>query len=849
MENNKQNHLDDAIQAMKATEASAEDVKRSTERVFEQLREEQPARVPDRMTGCEDFRFAFAAYSRKELPEAKQLLVEDHLKTCARCRRAYAEFEGKVVAFAPPVRRQSPMRPFVPWAVAAGLLVGVGYLSMDSVDRMMAPAGPRAQVSNLSGEIYKVSAAGMTPLKAGDSIGEKEAVRTAKGANAIVRLPDGSLIEMNERSELSITGAFSGNTIKLDRGNIVVQAAKQKRGSLKVATRESTVSVKGTIFSVATGLRGTQVAVVEGNVLVEQGGKTEDLLPGQATGSDATLKRTTVSQQVAWSKDPARYIALLGEMDELKKKLATLPMPSPRTEARMLNRLPANTVVYAAIPNLSGQVADATKIFEDRMKQSEVLKEWWSSEQVAQMRLAAENLRSAGNQLGDEILFAAASDGKGIGEPFVVAELRNAGAKAQLEGQLKGILGVKSAELPLVLTEKYLIVAPKQETAAALRASIEAGNNGFENTKLGQTVKQSYAKGAGWVLAVDLEQILTRSVNGKDNAAMTMTGFNSMQNVLVERRDWAGRSDTRATVSFKEARRGMASWLSAPAPMSSLEYVSPEATFAMGAVTKSARQMAEEFFGIVQSTGGGNLAAQGQKELGVNVIDDLAGTIGGEITFAVDGALLPVPSWIAAIEVYNTSGLSSVLRQIVDQANAREPKLKVQFTEEQVAGRTWYKLASALMPVEFNLTFSDGYLLIASSRPTIEKAIQNRQTGRSLSRSQQFRSLLPVDSDVNTSAVLYFNTGSGLKDLANQAKDGLNLTDAQKASIAKLVNSSEPVLICAYAGDRNLTVASTTGFFGFGLDSLLMAGKGMPVLPAILGSAMRASNPLAQTGK
>lgn len=843
METNKPTNFENALAAMKATEPTAEDIQRATNRVLDRLQGEQAANLPDRLQSCDDFRSAFAPYARKELAEAKQMLVDDHLKTCPRCRRAYDEFQGKVLAFVPPPQRKSPVRPFIPWAVAAGVLFAVGYMSMDTVDRLMAPAGPRAQVSSVSGEIYKVSAAGISPLKSGEPIGEKEVVRTAKGSSAVVRLPDGSLIEMNERSELSITGAYSGNTIKLDRGNILVQAAKQKLGSLKVATRESTVSVKGTIFTVATGLRGTQVAVVEGNVLVDQNGKTEDLLPGQATGSDAALKRTTVRQQVAWSKDSARYYTILGEMAELKQKLSTLPMPALRTDARLLRQLPANTVVYAAIPNLSGQMADASKIFEDKVSQSSALKEWWSSKNVAQMREVAEKLRTVGSQLGDEIVFTATTDGNSIGDPMILAEVRGSSARTQLEGQMKQVLGDSFAQAPFVLNDKYLLIAPNSKSVVGLKANLESGvQGGFEGTKLAKTVQQSYAKGAGWVLAVDLEQIFAASVNQKDKASMSFTGINSMENLLVERRDTFDRHDTRATVSFKEARKGMASWLAKPAPMSSLEYISPDATFAMSAVTKSARQMAEEVATMFGSQGPG-----AEQLLGMPIFEELLGPIGGEMTIAVDGALLPVPTWVVALEVYNPTGLSATLKKLADLAAAMDKRIQVQFTEERVQGVTWYRIKSPLAPVELNFTFDQGYMIAAASRETIQKAMQNRQTGRSLPRSQTFRGLLPADTDLNASAILFFNTGSGLKDLATQATGAFNLSDEQKQAIQKMLASSEPVLICAYADDQRLTVASTSGFFGFGLENLLMAGKGMPVLPVILGSAMRAAAPLQKT--
>ena len=436
---NPKNELDRAIEALKAQEASPEQMTKGTNQAWKKLMSASPAGttslLADRMRSCADFSAAMPPYLAGTLPESRRMLLEDHVNACANCRKVLEGRKGNVRQFAPfaSSQRRSGIMPFVPWAVAAALILAVGYLSIDTLDRLLAPAGARAEISSLNGEIFKVSAAGLEPVKAGTTIGEKESLRTAKGSSAVVRLPDGSLIEMNERAELNISAAYSGSTIHLDRGNIVVQAAKQKRGILKVATRDSTVAVKGTIFAVAAGLRGTQVAVIEGHVVVEQSsgvspGTKEDLLPGQVTASEPGLKRTTVSQQIAWSQDSAKYLAMMGELSSIARQIESLPAVSLRTQPRLMGLLPADTIVYVALPNISGTVADASRIFDDRLKQSPILQEWWNTKAVAEVRIAMEKLRSAGAQLGDEILFAApVQNGKGIG----LCALRSKGSRCQ----------------------------------------------------------------------------------------------------------------------------------------------------------------------------------------------------------------------------------------------------------------------------------------------------------------------------------------------------------------------------------------------------------------------------------
>jgi FecR-like protein/putative zinc finger protein len=235
---------------------------------------------------CTEFREDFPAYLRNELSDNRRLLLEDHLGRCPGCRARIAEVKGVRTIVAMPQRSSSRWMRWGTMAAAAALLLAVVYLGRDAIDRMMAPGGPRATVVAVNGGLYRLP---VGSLDAGAGIGEHESVRTGPGAHAVLRLADGSMVDVNERTEMYVTAAWSGQAIHLQRGDIIVKAAKQRRGHLQVLTRDSIASVKGTVFAVSAGMGGSVVSVVEGSVAVNQPGREVLLSPGQQAASIPAL--------------------------------------------------------------------------------------------------------------------------------------------------------------------------------------------------------------------------------------------------------------------------------------------------------------------------------------------------------------------------------------------------------------------------------------------------------------------------------------------------------------------------------------------------------------------------------
>src|SRR5262249_25151797 len=148
-----------------------------------------------------------------------------------------------------------------------------------------------------------------------------------------------------------------------------------------------------------------------------------------------------------------------------------------------------------------------------------------------------------------------------------------------------------------------------------------------------------------------------RSAEGK---AM---GFDSIDRLVVEQKQVAGKTMTRADVSFSAERTGAAAWLAPPSPMGGLEFVSPQAYGIASMVTKDASTILDEISS--QLVPNASALDRFQRETGVDVRRDLAETLGGEFLLALDGPLLPTPSWKMVAEVYDSARLQNTIERLI----------------------------------------------------------------------------------------------------------------------------------------------------------------------------------------
>ena len=400
----------------------------------------------------------------------------------------------------------------------------------------------------------------------------------------------------------------------------------------------------------------------------------------------------------------------------------------------------------------------------------------------------------------------------------------------------------------LLIASPDLAELQKAATRAQEYAQTQSAS-AFAETPFYQQIARSYQQGAEWLFCADMEQIVAQHVPVIAGLANCRRELGMCGILTMEHREVGGKTESHADLMFASERQGVASWLAAPASMGSLEFVSPDASMVTSAVIKNPRSIMEEIFKMIGS-GNANFEqrlAEFESKTGVNVLNDIAAPLGGEVTMAFDGPMIPTPRWKLIFEVYDPTTLQSTIGKLVESFNreANSTGHALQLTKRQVGSRTYFVISSPNQAnSEVDYTFVDNYLVAAPDIATISRAIQSREAGYTLAHSSGFQALLPSDGYTNFSAIFYHNIGPVMGPLAAQLKSSGALTRQQQQSVDALTANSAPGLIYAYGEPDRIVVASNTGFMGFDLGTLLTMGDHGPFLPQMfLGGAVNQTTP------
>ena len=834
-----------------------------------------------RIGNCADFQSLIPAYLTGSLSEARSLLLVDHTHECIPCRKAMKDARSRRMAPAKKAvaKPRYSIQPVVlRWGIAAALVIGLGLVALPFIQRWSPLGGNlEATVQAAEGQVYQIGDSSSAPVTVGAKLEKGERIRTAKDAHAFIRLGDGSVIEMRDRSEFSLTNNSLGTTIHLNRGALMVTAAKQGKRHLFVDTGDgSHISVTGTVFSVNSGTKGSRVSVIEGEVHLDHAGRESVLHGGEQATTNAAIAKIPVKDEVSWSRNAAHYAETLAALSSLNKELVKVSQPGVRNSTHLLDLMPENTIVYAALPNLTSTIVESHRIMQERINQNPALREWFEKEQTghrgANVDQVIGSIREFGEYLGDEIAVSVSMDEKGEPvAPLVLAELKNsAGFQQFLEQQIAKFAGeqktgslenrpaIRFIQDPLTATatatepgkktnELYVWIqndlfaaSPKLDQLQGLAAIVQKGQtSSFTGTAFHNRVAQVYQEGAGLVVAANLERLIATKAKpelqkganaAQQESALKQLGILNLKYFVLDQTKLEGKTHTAATVSFSDAERGIPSWLADPGPMGSLEYISPDANVVAGFVVRDPVKLVDDLLGVIETVSPDlkkNLDKQ-QADHGLDIRKDIAAPLGGEFAFAIDGPILPTPSWKMVFEVNDSAHLQQTLERIVVEINkeaAKFGKTGLVWDRTDVSGRTYYTLKSADFGVEVNYTYVNGYVVMGPSRAMVAQSVKMQESGYTLLRSTRFTAGLPADGNANFSAVFYHNLGPLVQPFADRmASAAGHMPQEQQQAIKAMAADMPPTLAYAYAQGDSITFAANTEGGPFGLSPATLLG-------------------------
>jgi ferric-dicitrate binding protein FerR (iron transport regulator) len=867
--------LDRTLEEIRDERPDAEVEQAAVARVWQRLSgeldsEAQERHRAQRIASCGDFQAMLPDYLGGRLSRARLMLLEDHLGECVPCRRALKDRRTAARPTVVPMRARSRgWASTMGWRVAAAAVILLTVIGFSwKTDVFSFESGGLIRIEAIEGDLFRVTDDGAVPLKVGDvfTLEEGEGIRTAKDSTALIALADRSQVEMRERSQLAVLernhlfpGRQDDGLLDLDRGSIIVEASDQGSGHLYVDTEDCNVAVTGTVFSVSHGMKGSRVSVVEGEVHVAYRGSEDVLYPGDQTTTRDSLDRVPVEADIAWSRNSAQYQQLLLEMKVLGKEIDEALQPGLRYSTDLLDLAPAGTVIYVAMPNISDELGRAYEILQDRVATSDVLRQWWDEQVLAldgesELERIIEKIRAFGDHLDEEIVMTVQSGPDGdVTGPLFLAHVTNPGAFMQLledeiasveetydqdlrtqllEGPLSTIAPpADEAELYFWTQGDVLAMTPNYEHLWALDASLQGhGDAQMAGTTFHARLSDLYRDGVEWAVGVDLERLIDMDPSAHEGLADM--GLLDVQHVIAERKQVDDRTEQRATLTFDQPRRRMAAWLAEPAPMGALDYVSPDANLAAGFVMKDMGVVVGELFDIVGALDDGfeDSLAEFEREAGIDIRRDLADPLGGEFAVALDGPVLPTPSWKVIMEVYDPARLEQTLEWLVKRVNDEVAETDdwagLSLERESVGGRDYLTLESLDTGVAVHFVFDEGYLVAGPSRGLLDRTLQNKAMGIRLTDSATFLELIPRDEQVNFSAVVYQNVAPILAPLSETLSTMGTPDDMHQQLWASLAADAKPSLALLYGERDRVVLASSSegGLISSALNQLSGAG-------------------------
>jgi type II secretory pathway pseudopilin PulG len=332
--------------------------------------------------------------------------------------------------------------------------------------------------------------------------------------------------------------------------------------------------------------------------------------------------------------------------------------------------------------------------------------------------------------------------------------------------------------------------------------------------------------------AADLQRILAQpSPATKQDAAFQRSGFADMKYLIWEHKGEGAQAVSQAELSFTGPRRGSAAWLGKSRPLPSLDFVSPKALAAITLVLANPAQMFDDIKQLAGPSSDPFAAiAGGEKALNLSLKDDLLSNLGGEFTAELDNINPPRPMWRAIFQVKDANHIQQTLNTLLTAMQVQTGQVE----NEGITYRT-VQIPASQPAMEIAYAFTDGYLIIGSSRETVAESVRLHSSGGSLAKSPAFQASHPPGHSMEASALFYEDP------VAMAALQMRRFAPQMAESLSPTSTTITPFVVCLYADDAAIREASSSG--GVDIAGVLIVAA--VAIPNLLRSKMAANESAA----
>lgn len=548
--------------------------------------------------------------------------------------------------------------------------------------------------------------------------------------------------------------------------------------------------------------------------------------------------KTTGAQppDMTWLQEAMKDPELMKELGQLIEKMQKgVVYPSARTESQILSHLPESTLFYMSVPNYGEAVHRAMEIFKQGLNDSPHLRAFLEKNKLDSMQQVLENVAEKfylfSQYIGDEVVITGQMRGKKL-SVFLLADVKKPGLARFFDGlDLQRLTGsdvhiydleefagntantAPTSKAPTLLVRPDFMIAGSDPAAVRdFNTQIDLHGRSFTSQALGQKLARSYREGTSTLIGVDLHQVigLMPEHEAQTRLMLEKAGLTDVRYLVADSTLSGNAWKNQGEIVFNGPRRGVASWIAAPRPMHSLEFVPANTAMVSSVILKNPALIFDDLrqiFGESAMTS----VTQMETQMRINLQHDLLGKLTGEIAFSSPGMfpMAPVASptktalapeatpqpgpFAFILGVSDAEGLQQTLTQLLAGA-------PFQTAERQEAGVTFHTLTipgGAGSAMEIDYFFLDGYLVIGSDPAIAEEALRAHRNGSSLANSAKLRDALGGQS-LNASAFGYQNAGQMLAPMLSQLPPQL------RQMLPPQPINTPPSVFTVYADEKSL---------------------------------------------